>query len=292
MLLSQIVRPIMRSAWRRRIMWAVGAITTTLISLALFANAPAAPAQETSNYTLQWYGQSAFKLTSTTGHTLLIDPWIQNPGNPNGEADLAALEDIDYILITHGHFDHVGDAVAIAEKTQAQLVSTFDLGKALVDVGGYPADLVTIATQGNFGGSIPLFDGEFNVSFVPAVHSSAVASDGSPAQYAGNPGGFVIELQDGPTLYHTGDTDLFVDMSIIAQYFDIDIMMTCIGGKFTMGPDRAAASTLAIKPEMVIPMHYGIFGLPGTPEDFGTQLQALDIESELKVMEVGEEMPI
>ncbi|MEM9906972.1 MAG: MBL fold metallo-hydrolase, partial [Cyanobacteria bacterium P01_D01_bin.44] len=153
-------------------------------------------------------------------------------------------------------------------------------------------DLVTRDTQGNFGGAVSLFDGEAIVSFVPAVHSSAVSSDGSPAQYAGNPGGFVIELQDGPTLYHTGDTDLFVDMSLIAQYFDIKIMMACIGGKFTMGPDRAAASALAIQPEMVIPMHYGIFGLPGTPEDFDTQLQALGVEAALKVMEVGEEMAI
>ncbi|MEM9907290.1 MAG: MBL fold metallo-hydrolase, partial [Cyanobacteria bacterium P01_D01_bin.44] len=189
MLLSQMVRPTIRSLWQRRIVLFVGVMVTTLFSLGLLVNAPATPAQDTapaaSNYTLKWYGQSAFKITSTIGHTLLIDPWLQNPGNPNGEADLAALEDIDYILITHGHNDHIGDAVAIAEKTQAQLVSTADLGRALVETAGYPADLVTRDTQGNFGGAVSLFDGEAIVSFVPAVHSSAVSSDGSPAQYAG-----------------------------------------------------------------------------------------------------------
>ncbi|NEP17017.1 MAG: metal-dependent hydrolase [Leptolyngbya sp. SIO4C1] len=280
------------SRWlRQRWLWVTGAIAAVLVSMTLLA-APA-PAQEASNYTLTWYGQSAFKIANTeTGQTLLIDPWIQNPGNPNGEADLAALEEVDYILVTHGHFDHVGDAVAIAQKTDAQLVSTFDLGKAMVDAAGYPESLVTFDTQGNFGGSIPLFEGAVTVTFVPAVHSSAIASDGSPAQYAGNPGGFVIELQDGPTLYHTGDTDLFVDMSIIPQFFDIDIMMACIGGQFTMGPERAATAVLAVEPEQVIPMHYGLFELPGTPAAFEQALQAVGSEAALTVMTVGEEMAI
>ncbi|MBE9010471.1 MBL fold metallo-hydrolase, partial [Pseudanabaenaceae cyanobacterium LEGE 13415] len=160
---------------------------TVAIALFIFSTTTqiiSAPAGRTQ---LQWYGQSAFKLTTPSGKVLLIDPWLANPVNPNGKTDLANLNRADLILVTHGHFDHVGDAIAIAKKTNAPLVSTFDLGRALVSVG-YPEKLVTFDTQGNFGGELSLLNNEVKVAFIPAVHSSTVASDGSPAQFAGNPG--------------------------------------------------------------------------------------------------------
>jgi L-ascorbate metabolism protein UlaG (beta-lactamase superfamily) len=237
---------------------------------------------------LLWYGQSAFKVTTPSGKVLLVDPWIRNPLNPNGEADVAALDQVDLILITHGHFDHMADATEIAQKTGAKLVSTLDLGKSLVAYANYPEELVGFDTQGNFGGELSLLEDEVKVAFIPAVHSSTIASDGSPANFAGNPGGFLISITDGPSIYHTGDTDLFSDMSLIPNFRDVDVMLTCIGGQFTMGPDRAAEAVKLVEPKMVIPMHYGVFTLPGTPEEFAAALEEVDSDAELKVMQVGE----
>lgn len=271
---------------------AVGLIGLILVVGAIAFNLSATYAQTSGNTQLLWYGQSAFKLTTPSGKVLLIDPWLTNPGNPNGKADLAKLDRADLILVTHGHFDHVGDAAAIAQKTNAKLVSTADLGQALVNVGGYPKDLAGLETQGNFGGELSLLNGEVNVAFIPAVHSSTIASDGSPAQYAGNPGGFLISIKNGAAIYHTGDTDVFQDMSLIPQFRKVSVMLTCIGGKFTMGPKRAAEAVKLVKPRTVIPMHYGIFNLPGTPDAFAQALKQQGSNSQLRVIKVGETIKV
>ena len=245
-------------------------------------SAPAAKSQ------LQWYGQSAFKLTTPTGKVLWIDPWLSNPVNPNGKTELANLNRADLILVTHGHFDHVGDAIAIAKKTNAPLVSTADLGQALVSAG-YPKKLVTLDTQGNFGGELTLLNNEVKVAFIPAIHSSAIASDGSPAQFAGNPGGFLISVQNGPVIYHTGDTDVFADMALIPEIRKVSVMLACIGDHFTMGPKRAAAAVSLVKPNVVIPMHFGTFpALTGTPQAFQAELDRQGVKSRLQVMKVGQ----
>lgn len=237
---------------------------------------------------LVWYGQSAFKLTTPSGKVLWIDPWLQNPANPQGKATLDSIDRADLVLITHGHGDHVGDAVAIGKKTQAKLVATYDLANALVSVLGYPKEQLGFDAAGNFGGKISLLDNDVEIAFVPAVHSSAVSTDGNPQPfYAGNPGGFWIKVKNGPTIYHTGDTDVFGDMALISQFGPVDLMLTCIGGKFTMGPDRAAEAVKLVKPKMVVPMHYGLFSLPGTPEQFAKALKMQNLSTPMKVMQVG-----
>ena len=237
---------------------------------------------------LVWYGQSAFKLTTPSGKVLWFDPWLQNPANPQGKATLDNIDRADLVLISHGHGDHVGDAVAIGKKTQAKLVATFDLAKALVSVLGYPEDQLGFDSTGNFGGKISLLDNEVEIAFVPAVHSSAVSSDGSPQLfYAGNPGGFWVKVKNGPTIYHTGDTDVFGDMALISQFGPVDLMLACIGGKFTMGPDRAAEAVKLVNPKAVVPMHYGLFSLPGTPEQFAKALRMQNLSTPMKVMQVG-----
>jgi L-ascorbate metabolism protein UlaG (beta-lactamase superfamily) len=242
---------------------------------------------------LLWYGQSAFKLTTPTGKILLLDPWLENPANPKGKADLAALNQVDLILVTHGHFDHVGNAVEIAKKTKAKLVTTFDLGRAMVNQLGYPPDLVGFETQGNFGGELTLLNGEVKVAFIPAVHSSSVASDGSPMSfYAGNPGGFLVSVKNGPTIYHTGDTDLFSDMSLIPRFRPVTLMLACIGDQFTMGPKRAATAVKLVNPTTVVPMHYGTFNLPGTPAAFQQELTQQGVRSRFQVMRVGETLRV
>lgn len=265
--------------------------TVSVLILAIAAiglNVLSSNAQAVGSTQLQWYGHSAFKLTTPSGKVLLIDPWIENPLNPKGKAEVAALDRVDLILVTHGHFDHTGNAVEIAKKTKAKLVSTYDLGTAMVQSSGYPKDLVGFETQGNFGGELTLLNGEVKVAYIPAIHSSSVASDGGSSNFAGNPGGFLISVKNGPVIYHTGDTDLFTDMKLIPQFRPVTLMLACIGDQFTMGPQRAAAAVKLVSPSKVVPMHYGVFNLPGTPTAFSQALKQQGVKSELQVMQVGE----
>lgn len=268
-------------------------IPVALITVGLIASTAMQGLSAPTGTQLLWYGQSAFKITTPAGKVLLIDPWITNPVNPTGKADLEKLDRVDLILVTHGHFDHVGDAVAIAKKTSAKLVSTADLGQAIVNAG-YPKALAGLDTQGNFGGELSLLNNEVKIAFVPAVHSSAVASDGSPAQFAGNPGGFLITVQNGPVIYHTGDTDLFTDMTLIPQFRPVSVMLACIGDHFTMGPKRAASAVKLVQPKIVIPMHFGTFpALTGTPQAFQAELTSQGVRNtKLQVMKVGQTIPL
>jgi L-ascorbate metabolism protein UlaG (beta-lactamase superfamily) len=229
---------------------------------------------------LTWYGQAAFKLVTPSGKVLLIDPWISNPVNPRAKQDLADLRKVDLILISHGHADHVGDAVEIARKTKARLVTSFDQAQAYARYLGYPADQMGLDTLGNVGGTLSFFDGEVKVTFVNAIHGSSVSvkeKGGDVAYPAGNPMGFVIAVRNGPTLYHTGDTDVFTDMQLLRS-MKITLMLACIGDHFTMGPERAAEAVALAQPAKVAAMHYGTFPvLTGTPAQFAAALKAKDL---------------
>ncbi|MCX7991155.1 MAG: metal-dependent hydrolase [Proteobacteria bacterium] len=240
---------------------------------------------------ITWYGHSSFKVQTSQGKILLIDPWIDNPANKDGKKHLEELNKVDLILLTHAHGDHIGNTVDIAKKTGAKLVATFDLGKAMVLHNGFPEKQFGYETTGNFGGEITLLDGEVKVLFVPALHSSAFEIQGTPKSliYGGNPGGFLISIKNGPTIYHTGDTDLFEDMKILGSLYKIDIMLICIGDKFTMGPKRAGIATKWINPRIVVPMHFGTFPvLTGKLEDFEKELKSQKIKTQLLKMNIGE----
>ncbi len=239
---------------------------------------------------LTWYGQSAFKITTSTGKLLLIDPWLTNPVFERGKEELAALDHVDLILLTHGHTDHVGNAVEIGKRTGAKLVSNFELNAAMISVLGYPEAQAPNETTGHLGGELSLLDGEVTVTFVPAWHGSSVQKEeNAPPVYAGNPTGLIIALRDGPTIYHTGDTDLFSDMALVKKFHKIDVMLVCIGDHFTMGPARAAEAVKLVAPRTVIPMHYGTFPvLTGTPEAFKRELKKRKLKSDLRVLKIGE----
>ena len=239
---------------------------------------------------LTWYGHAAFKIKSATGKTLLIDPWIENPVFTGGKDELAGLDRVDLIFLTHGHSDHVGNAVEIGKRTGATLVSNFDLSAAMISVLGYPEAQTSNETTGHLGGELSLLGGEARVQFVPAWHGSSVQRDeGTPPIYSGNPTGLIIALRNGPTIYHTGDTDLFSDMALVKQFRKIDVMLVCIGDHYTMGPARAAEAVKLVAPKTVIPMHYGTFPvLTGTPEAFERELKKRKVKARLRVMYAGE----
>jgi L-ascorbate metabolism protein UlaG (beta-lactamase superfamily) len=225
---------------------------------------------------IHWYGQAAFRIETPSGGVILIDPWLKVPTNPDKQS-IEKLERVDYILITHGHWDHVGDAVEIGKKTGAILVAPYGLQFNLKSVLGYPEAQATLATGGNVGGTIALPKAGAKVSFVNAVHGSELvppmvkpAAPGLPSAIgSGNAVGYVLQIDNGPTIYHTGDTDVFTDMKMIADFFRVDVMLAGIGGHFAMDPSRAALAVEWANPQQVIPMHYGTYPiLAGTPAQF------------------------
>jgi L-ascorbate metabolism protein UlaG (beta-lactamase superfamily) len=234
-------------------------VFAVLVSLPV-ANAASAA---TSNPTqIRWFGHAAFQVTTPSGKILLIDPWITNPSNPSGKEMLAQIEKADFILITHGHSDHVGDAVAIAKKTGAQLVSSVELSTNMVRLLGFPEKQASIMTAGNPGGELKLADGDVTVAFTPAVHSSGLDSNENPPKpvaYGGNPVGFVLMIKNGPVIYHTGDTAYFKDMEVIGTTYHPDLALINIGGHFGMEAPMAAKAAIAVQAKRVVPMHYKTF---------------------------------
>ena len=243
---------------------------------------------------LTWYGHAVFKIKTATGNVLLIDPWLTNPAFARGKDELTSLDRVDLILLTHGHSDHVGNAVEIGKRTGAKLVSNFDLNAAMISVLGYPEAQAGNETTGHLGGELSLLDGEVTVRFVPAWHGSAIQKDdNAPPVYGGNPTGLIIALRGGPTLYHTGDTDLFSDMALVPLERAIDWMLVCMGGHFTMGPARAARAVELVKAKSVIPIHFATFPvLTGTPDMLANELKKLGSKAQIQAMKPGETIPL
>ena len=220
---------------------------------------------------LTYYGHSCFGITINGSH-LLFDPYI----TPNKLAAKIAVSSIkaDYILISHGHADHVADVEDIANRTRAKLISNFEV------INWFAAKGIDEGIALNIGGSISLPFGK--VKYVNAIHSSSMP-DGS---YGGNPGGFVLEFGE-QTIYYSGDTALSMDMQLIGKQFDISHAILPIGDVFTMGIEDALLATELIKCKSVIGMHYNTF----PPVEIDKEEAKAKFESagaNLMLLEIGE----
>jgi L-ascorbate metabolism protein UlaG (beta-lactamase superfamily) len=238
---------------------------------------------------LLWLGQSGFRIKTPGGKTIVIDPWItQGPkAPPEFKNDLSALGHVDFLLVTHAHVDHLADAPDIAKLNQSILYGPADMITPLITLGIMPANLTH---RFNKSGSIEPFPG-IKVTAVHADHSSLLvfnnpATGKAEAHPAGEPVGYIIELENGFKIWDMGDTGLFPDMKFISEYYAPDLVLIPIGGNFTMGPTEAAyAINTWIKPKMVMPMHYGSNPLAkGTVAEF---LQAMK-NSKSKIIQMTE----
>ena len=248
----------------------------------VLAFAAGASAQETK---IKWFGHAAFSITTPKGKVILIDPWLSNPKNPdaaNGKDPLAALGKVDYILLTHGHRDHVGDGAEIAKKTGAILMCNPELAGNLIKLAGFPAKEGQTDPIG-IGGEVKIADGEVTVAMTAAIHTSSVfnskAGPNEPERaYGGNPGGFVVIVQGGPTIYHSGDTAYFKDMETIGEEYSIDVALLGIGGHTSMEPKMSARAAQSVRAKLAIPMHYGTDeGMTQTADSFAAELKKFKI---------------
>jgi len=238
-----------------------------------------ATAQETK---LKWFGHAAFSITTPKGKVLLIDPWIKNPSNPEAKDNkdpFASTSKVDYILLTHGHRDHVGEAVEIAKRTGAMLIANPELAFNLVKLADFPPKQAGDYIM-QMGNEIEIADGEVTVAMTPAVHSSSVfnpkAGPNEPERaYGGSPAGFVIIVKNGPTIYHSGDTAYFKDMETIGESYSIDAALINIS---QMGVKLSVRAAQSLRGKVTIPMHFGTFpGLLQNADGFAAEIKKLKI---------------
>ena len=224
---------------------------------------------------ITWLGHAAFKLISSSGKTILIDPWLENPKAPQGIKETIPA---DIILVTHGHSDHLGNTVEIAKRTNASVVCMYEIGVYLESIG-----LTNIAGMGK-GGTIHI--NGIDVTMVDARHSSTIEVNGTMIP-AGEAAGFVIRLERGYKIYDAGDTSLFGDMKLIGQIHRPHVAILPIGDLYTMGPRDAAFACKLLKPKHIIPMHYGTFPkLTGTVEELRKQLPS-QMKGRVKELRTG-----
>lgn len=211
---------------------------------------------QTRGNKITWLGHATFKITTPSGKVVLIDPWVE--GNPACPAPLKKLDRLDVMLITHGHGDHMGDALALARAHKPQVVGIYEICVWLESKG------IANTLPMSKGGTQKV--GELEVTMTNALHSSSIIEDGKIYD-GGEPAGYVVRLPGGLTLYHAGDTSVFGDMKIIGELYSPELACLPIGDLFTMGPREAALAIRLLNVRHVIPMHYGTFPpLTGTPE--------------------------
>jgi L-ascorbate metabolism protein UlaG (beta-lactamase superfamily) len=219
-----------------------------------------------------YLGHSTVLCTLPDGQTILIDPWVAS--NPSTPASCHAFQRIDAMLITHGHSDHMGDAVELAKRYRPKkVVATFEIchwlsGKGIEHCSGM-----------NIGGCQEVCG--CKVTQVPAIHTSSI-EDGDRLLYGGLASGFVVSLPGGYTFYHAGDTTVFSDMQLIAELYRPRLAFLPIGDFYTMDPRQAALACKLLEVREVVPIHWGTFPeLKGTPDAFRRELASMGINCDV-----------
>lgn len=252
----------------------LGGLSLFLFSFPLFAEEIGKGAKIT------YLGHSAFRVISPKGVILYIDPFLS--GNPKTPPEMKTVEKADLILVTHGHGDHLGDTVSIAEKTNAKVIVIPELGRYLAKKG------VKNVVGMNKGGTYSIHGIE--ITMVHATHSSSV-TEGDQVIYTGDPAGFVIRLENGFTIYHAGDTGVFSDMKLIGEIYKPELSLLPIGSQYTMDPREATYAAKLLGSKYVIPMHYGTFPvLTGTVEEFLKLMQEVP-QTKVMVLKPGGTVP-
>jgi L-ascorbate metabolism protein UlaG (beta-lactamase superfamily) len=214
---------------------------------------------------ITWLGHGTFQFELPSGQTILMGPWTDgNPAFPKAHR----FQCVDTICITHGHFDHIHDAVTLAKRFSPEVAAIFETAAWLESKG------VANVRGMNKGGSQKF--GDVTVTMTHAVHSCGILDDGKMV-YGGEAAGYVLRFADGRSLYFAGDTDVFSDMSLIQQLYRPELAFLPIGDLFTMGPEAAALAAKLLKAPRVVPMHFGTFPpLTGRPERLRELLQGSD----------------
>jgi L-ascorbate metabolism protein UlaG (beta-lactamase superfamily) len=229
-----------------------------------------------------YLGHAAFRLTTPGGEQIIIDPFISE--NPQTPEELKEVGELDTILLTHGHFDHLGDTVPLAQQTGATVVANFETFAYLQSQG------VENAMPLNKGGTVQV--GGVKVTGTNAFHSSSIQTPDGTTIYGGEPMGLVVEFESGFKLYHAGDTCVFGDMALIGEIYGPDLALLPIGNNVVMSPFEAAHATRLLGVEHVVPIHYGTFPfVPGTPEEFQNHLNDLGLSNvNVHVMQPGDRL--
>jgi L-ascorbate metabolism protein UlaG (beta-lactamase superfamily) len=225
-------------------------MTTMLLSLSLTGQVK----RIGRDVKVTWYGHAAFKIESPKGKIILIDPWLDNPKAPSSAR---SIDRVDLILVTHGHADHIGNTVDLAQKFDATVVCNGELAEYF-KIKGVKKTVVL-----DYSGTYVVDN--IKIIMVHADHGSSIDNNGQRMN-GGEACGFVVQCENGATLYHAGDTGVFGDMKLIAELYKPDVIMIPIGGMYTMGPKEAAKACELLNPKCIIPMHYDTFpALTGSP---------------------------
>jgi len=195
---------------------------------------------------IRWLGHAGFVVSTPGGKTVIIDPWITD--NPLCPVKLEEITAADIVLVTHDHFDHSVNAADIAKRTGATVIAQPETAGRFKADSGLADDRIIFGGFGmNIGGSVTI-DG-ITIIMTQAFHSSAT----------GTPAGYIIQLEDGTSIYHAGDTGIFDSMQLLGELYKIDLALLPVGGAFTMDSYQAARALALLKPKKAIPMHYKTF---------------------------------
>jgi L-ascorbate metabolism protein UlaG (beta-lactamase superfamily) len=231
--------------------------------------------------TITWYGHSCVEVRTPGGKTILFDPWFSNPRSPKPQDQVSSC---DVMIVTHGHFDHFGDALPIASRTRPTWPAVHELSLWLARNYAGKDDVIGM----NKGGTVEAHGIKF--TFTHADHSSGdvIYGNAEAPVYMGEPVGVLVELENGFRFVHTGDTALFSDLGLIGELYRPELVMLPIGGHYTMGPREAARAVEWLGARHVLPLHYGTFPiLAGTPDQLRDELRERGVEAEVHEPQPG-----